>query len=305
MSLVQPITPHLWFDTQAREAAEFYTGVFPRSRVDSIVQLHDTPSGDCDVVSFALCGQPFMAISAGPLFKFNASVSFMVNFDPSRNPQAREHLDALWAALIEGGEALMPLDAYPFSPRYGWLRDRFGVQWQLILTDPSGEPRPDIMPSLMFAGAVCGKAEAAGRFYRSVFDGSRAGQIARYPENAAPDKAGSVMFSDFCLDGTWFVAMDSAHPHRDAVFSEAVSFIVTCRDQAEIDRYWAQLSSVPEAEQCGWCKDRFGVSWQISPIALGTLMMSGDQATIDRVTRAFLPMHKLDVAAIEAAGRGE
>lgn len=303
MSLVQPITPHLWFDTQAREAAEFYASVFPRSRIESIAQLHDTPSGDCDVVSFSLCGQPFMAISAGPLFKFNPSVSFMVNFDPSRDAQAREHLDALWAALIDGGEALMPIDAYSFSKRYGWLRDRFGVQWQLILTDPSGEPRPDIMPALLFTGAVCGKAEEAGAFYRSVFDGSRAGQLARYPEGMAPDKAGSVMFSDFCLDGTWFVAMDSAHPHK-ATFNEAVSFIVTCRDQAEIDRYWALLSSVPEAEQCGWCKDRFGLSWQITPQVLGELMASGDQAVVDRVTRAFLPMHKLDVAALEAAGRG-
>ena len=302
MSLVKPITPHLWFDTQAREAAEFYCSIFPDSRVESVVRLRDTPSGDCDVVSFALHRQPFMAISAGPLFKFNPSVSFIVNFDPAREPRAAARLDALWAKLIDGGQALMPLDAYPFSPRYGWVQDRFGLSWQLILAEPSAEPRPAIVPSLMFTGEVCGEAEEAGTFYRSVFDDSRAGQLVRYPEGSSPDRPGTVMYSDFRLGDTWFAAMDSAQAHGFS-FNEAISFMIHCRDQAEIDRYWAQLSSVPEAEQCGWCKDRYGLSWQVSPMVLDELMTSGDPATVDRVTRAFLDMKKLDVAAIEAAAR--
>ena len=304
MSLVKPITPHLWFDTQAREAAAFYCDLFPESQVDSVTTLHNTPSGDCDVVAFTLHGQPFMAISAGPMFTFNPSVSFFVNFDPSREPDAAARLERTWAALIDGGQALMPLDAYPFSKRYGWVQDRYGLSWQLILSDPDGDPRPPIVPSLLFTGEVCGKAEEAGAFYRSVFDGSQAGQLVRYPDGASPDAPGSVMFSDFRLGDTWFAAMDSAHPHGFG-FNEAISFVVTCRDQAEIDRYWAQLSSVPEAEQCGWCKDRFGLSWQITPAVLDELMTRGDRATVDRVTRAFLDMHKLDVAAIEKAGRGD
>ena len=304
MSLVKPITPHLWFDTQAREAAAFYCDLFPDSQVDSVTTLYDTPSGDCDVVAFTLHGQPFMAISAGPMFTFNPSVSFFVNFDPSREPDAAARLDRTWAALIDGGQALMPLDAYPFSKRYGWVQDRYGLSWQLILSDPDGDPRPPIVPSLLFTGEVCGKAEEAGAFYRSVLDGSTAGQLVRYPDGASPDAPGSVMFSDFRLGDTWFAAMDSAHPHGFG-FNEAISFVVSCRDQAEIDRYWAQLSSVPEAEQCGWCKDRFGLSWQIMPAVLDELMARGDRATVDRVTRAFLDMHKLDVAAIEKAGRGD
>jgi predicted 3-demethylubiquinone-9 3-methyltransferase (glyoxalase superfamily) len=302
MSLVTPITPHLWFDTQAREAAGFYCALFPDSRIESITTLHDTPSGDCDIVKFVLHGQPFMAISAGPLFKFNPSVSFMLNFDPSREDDARGRLDRTWAALIEGGEALMPLDAYPFSPRYGWVQDRFGLSWQLILSNPEGEERPPIVPALMFTGEVTGRAEEAGRYYRRVFDGSREGLNVPYPEGTAPDPDCKTMFSDFRLDQTWFVAMDSGRTH-DFGFNEAISFLVTCRDQAEIDRYWDQLSSVPAAEQCGWCKDRFGLSWQITPRILDELMTSGDQALVDRVTQAFLPMHKLDVAKIEAAAR--
>ncbi|HEY5851156.1 MAG TPA: VOC family protein [Lysobacter sp.] len=300
MSLAKPITPHLWFDKQAREAAEFYCSVFPQSKIDYIAQLRDTPSGDCDVVSFTLQGQPFMAVSAGPLFKFNPAVSFFVHFDPARDPQARVNLDRLWAALVEGGQALMPLDTYPFSEHYGWVQDRYGVSWQLMMTDPAGEPRPPIVPSLMFTGDVYGKAEEAGAFYRSVFDDSEAGRLVKYPAGMAADREGTVMYSDFRLGKGWFVAMDSGHPHGFG-FNEAISFMVTCRDQAEIDRYWAQLSSVREAEQCGWCKDRFGLSWQVTPLRMDEILASGDQAAINRATQALLPMHKLDAAAIEAA----
>lgn len=303
MTLARPITPHLWFDTQAKEAAGFYCSVFPDSRIDSVTVLHDTPSGDCDVVAFTLHGQPFMSISAGPLFAFNPSISFFINFDPSREPDAAARLDRTWAALVEGGQVLMELSEYPFSKRYGWLKDKYGVSWQLILTDPAGEPRPPIVPSLLFTGEVAGKAEDAGAFYRSVFEDSREGQLARYPEGSSPDKPGTVMFSDFRVGNTWFAAMDSAHPHQFA-FNESISFMVHCRDQAELDRYWAQLSSVPESEQCGWCKDRFGVSWQITPIVMDELMTSGDQAVVDRVMQAVLQMKKLDVAAIEKAARG-
>ncbi|MEZ0471656.1 VOC family protein [Luteimonas salinilitoris] len=86
--------------------------------------------------------------------------------------------------------------------------------------------------------------------------------------------------------------------------NEAISFMVHCRDQAEIDRYWEQLSAVSESEQCGWCKDRFGLSWQVTPVVLGEVMTSGDEETVARVTQAFLDMKKFDVAAIEAAAGG-
>ncbi|AXK72119.1 VOC family protein [Lysobacter sp. TY2-98] len=303
MSTVPPITPHLWFDTQAREAASFYCSVFPNSRIDHVTTLHDTPSGDCDLVSFTLAGQPFMAISAGPLFTFNPSVSFIVNFDPSQDPQAREHLDAAWSKLIDGGKALMPLDAYPFSPHYGWVEDRYGLSWQLILSNPQGEARPAIVPALLFTGDVVGRAKEASAFYRSVFEGSRDGRRVPYPAGMAPDREGTTMYSDFRVGPTWFAAMDSAHPHGFQ-FNEAVSFLVQCRDQAELDRHWLALSAVPQAEQCGWCKDRFGLSWQISSTRMQDLMTSGDQGVIDRVVRAFMPMKKIDIATLEAAAKG-
>jgi|WetSurMetagenome_2_1015567.scaffolds.fasta_scaffold01385_2 predicted 3-demethylubiquinone-9 3-methyltransferase (glyoxalase superfamily) len=299
------ITPHLWFDAQAVSAAEFYVSAFPNSKITSKTVLHDVPSptGDSEMVSFDLNGHPFMAISAGPLFAFNQSVSFMVNFDPSSDKNARDRLDGLWEKLYMNGTALMPLQEYPFSKRYGWVRDRFGLSWQLILSNPEGEYRPFIIPSLMFVGKVCGKAEEAGEFYRSVFKNSRPGMAARYGKDQLPDREGTLMFSDFMIENQWFAAMDSARMHGFA-FNEAVSFLVSCTAQEEIDYYWEKLSAVPEAEQCGWLKDKYGLSWQIVPSAMNEMMGNGTPEQIARMTKAFLPMKKFDVAKLRQAYEG-
>jgi predicted 3-demethylubiquinone-9 3-methyltransferase (glyoxalase superfamily) len=301
---MQQITPHLWFDTQAKEAAEFYTSVLPNSKIMHITTLHDTPSGDCDIVSFELAGQPFMAISAGPLFTFNPSVSFILNFDPSRDEQARAHLDRLWEQLEDAGTALMPLDSYPFSERYGWIQDRYGLSWQLMLTNPAGEERPFIIPELMFTQNNAGRAEEAIEFYGTVFKGSRRGMTARYPKGMDPEKEGTIMFADFSLLGSWFAAMDSAREHQFR-FNEAISLLVPCETQAEIDYYWEKLSADPQAEQCGWLKDQFGLSWQVWPTAIGEMMKHGTREQIDRITQAFLPMKKFDIAILQKAYEGK
>lgn len=308
---MQKIVPHLWFDKEAKEAAEFYTSIFPHSRVTNTTVLRDTPSGDCDIVSFELWGQSFMSISAGPLFQLNPSVSFIVNFDPllfkdSPSPEqaAREQLDTLWDKLSEGGTPIIPIDKYAFSHRYGWIQDKYGVTWQLMLTDPAGEPRPAIIPSLMFVGDNLGRAEEAISFYLSVFKDSKPGTIHRYGVNSAPDKEGHVMFADFMLENQWFGAMDSAHEHQFS-FNEAISLMVYCRDQNEIDYYWGKLSAVPEAEQCGWLKDKFGLSWQIVPERMDEMMATKDPARLKRVTEAFLPMKKFDLAELGRAYEGK
>jgi predicted 3-demethylubiquinone-9 3-methyltransferase (glyoxalase superfamily) len=287
-------TPHLWFDTQAQEAAELYTSLFEGSEITSIRTLRDTPSGDADVVSFVLSGQPFMAISAGPLFTFNPSVSFMV---PCDGP---EEVDRLWTGLIDGGSALMPLAEYPFSPRYGWVQDRYGLSWQIGQFPPAAQR---IVPALLFVGDVAGKAEEAIGLYTSVFDDAEVGQIQRYGAGAEPEREGTVMYADFALEGYGFAAMDSSFDHGFA-FNEAVSFMIHCDTQQEIDRYWESLSADPAAEQCGWLKDRFGLSWQVVPRALDRMMAEADDETLGRVTRAFLGMKKFDLAQLEAAYAG-
>lgn len=292
------IVPHLWYDKEAMEAAEFYTSIFPDSKIMNETTLHDTPSGDAGLVSFELWGQKFMAISAGPYFKFNPSVSFMVNFDPSQGQDASEKINEVWNKLSEGGTVLMPLDKYPFSEKFGWIQDKYGLSWQLILTNPEGEERPRILPSLLFVDDQCGRAEEAINFYLSLFKNSEQGLIARYPQGMEPDKEGTIMFSDFMLENQWFAAMDSALEHNFS-FNEAFSFMVYCNTQEEIDYYWEKLSAVPEAEKCGWLKDKYGVSWQIVPREMDEMMTNSTPEQIARVNNAILKMKKLDLAELQ------
>jgi len=309
---MQKIVPHLWFDKEAKEASDFYVSAFGNalgglhgeSKVTNISVIHDTPTGDCDIVSFMLAGFEFMAISAGPLFRFNPSVSFLLNFDPGKDPNARERLDALWKVLSEGGQVLMPLQKYDFSEHYGWVQDKYGVSWQLMLTNPDGEERPFLVPSLLFVTEGCDKAEEATDFYLSVFKDGKRGLLARYPGGMEPNKEGAVMFTDVMLAGQWFAAMDGSADMHKFAFNEAISFIVRCETQEEIDYYWGKLSAVPESEQCGWLKDRYGVSWQIVPTALGEMMSKGTPEQIARVTQAFLKMKKFDIAALKKAYEG-
>jgi predicted 3-demethylubiquinone-9 3-methyltransferase (glyoxalase superfamily) len=300
---MQKIIPHLWFDTQAKEAAQFYCEVFPNSKVLSTLTLRGTPGSDTDIVSFNLNGHDFMAISAGPLFQFNPSISFLLNFDPSQDDNAQQRLEELWSKLSDGGTTLMPLQEYPYSKLYGWVQDRYGVTWQLMLTDPAGEPRPFIIPSLLFSADNTNKAEAAMQYYLSVFKDTKPGTSARYAEDTGPAKKGSLMFADFMLENQWFAVMDSG-VEQPFTFNEAISLLINCDTQEEIDYYW-QLSAVPEAEQCGWLKDKYGVSWQASPVAMNDMMNNGTPEQLDRVTQAFLKMKKFNLAELEKAYRSE
>jgi len=278
----QKITPNLWFDGNAKNAVDFYVSLFSDSRTllttyypgsaeEGLADFQLGLAGKELTIDFELGKQLFTAINAGPDFKFNPSVSFMVNFDPSSDEQAREHLDELWGKLIDGGEALMELDVYPFSKWYGWVKDRYGLTWQLILTDPKGEARPFIVPSLMFTGQNTNHAEEAMNFYVSVFNDAKLGTQARYNEDTGPTRAGPRMIGRLMLGGQRGGAIDSG-VEQNFKFNEASSFAVSCKDQAEIDYFWEKLSRVPEAEACGWCKDQYGLSWQIVPENMVELM---------------------------------
>jgi predicted 3-demethylubiquinone-9 3-methyltransferase (glyoxalase superfamily) len=302
MANKQKITPYLWYDKEAREAAQLYTEAFSSaleggraSRIKSMATLHNTPSGDCDIPTIELWGYELTLISAGPYFKFTPAISLLVACG------TREQVDHLWARLSEGGKVLMELGEYPFSPRYGWTQDRYGLSWQLSLSREAA--RPGITPSLLFVGPQCGKAEDAIRFYTSVFPSSRVGDIQRHGPGQEPDRPGTVKYADFTLHDQGFAAMDSAHGH-DFAFSEAFSLMVHCDTQKEIDTYWGKLSSDPQSEQCGWLKDRYGVSWQITPSVLDRMLQDPDAKKVERVTQAFLQMKKFDLAALERAYEG-
>jgi len=237
-----------------------------------------------------------MAISAGPLFKFNPSISFHVKCE------TKDEVDAIWEKLSEGGTVLMELGEYPFSERYGWLNDKYGLSWQVIFAGQS-EIKQKITPVILYVGDVCGKAEEAVTFYVSVFHNAKVDAILRYGKGEEPDKAGTLKYAAFTLEGHEFGAMDSAHEHLFA-FNEAISFMVNCETQEEIDHYWDALTAVPKAEQCGWLKDKYGLSWQVVPTAMDQMMASADPKQMARVTEAFLKMKKFDLAELEKAYQG-
>jgi len=294
---MQKIVPHLWFDTQAVEAAEFYLSVFPDASMKKKTVLKNTPSGDTAIVSFELMGYSFMAINAGPYFKINPSISFHVKC------ATEEEVDAFWEKLLPGGKVMMELGAYPFSKRYGWVEDKFGVSWQIIHADQPFQQR--IVPSCLFTKDACGKAEEAINFYASVFHDAKIESISRYEEGESPvDKPGTIKYAQVMLENQEFTFMESAFNHEFS-FSEAISFVIHCKDQDEIDYYWEKLSAVPEAEQCGWVKDKFGISWQVVPMIMDQMMSEGSQEQIDRVTQAFLKMKKFDLKELEAAYSNE
>lgn len=294
---MQKITTHLWFDKEAKEAAAFYTSVFENSKMKDTTTLHNTPSGSVDMVTIELSGQEFTLLSAGPLFKFNPSVSFLVAC------QTKDEVDAVWEKLSEGGAALMELGEYPFSEKYGWTQDKYGLSWQVMFMGER-QIKQKITPTLMFVGEVCGKAEEAINLYASLFNNAKVGDILRYGRGEEPDKEGTVKHAAFTLLGQEFAAMDSARSHN-FTFNEAISLMVHCDTQAEIDYYWGKLTADPKAEQCGWLKDKYGLSWQIVPRVMDEMFKEKDEKKIARVTEAFLNMKKFDIDALKRAYEGE
>ncbi|MCF7804532.1 MAG: VOC family protein [Candidatus Marinimicrobia bacterium] len=295
----QKIIPHLWFDDQAEEAAEFYTSIFENSAIGNITHyveagqdVHGQEAGTVMTVEFEIEGYKMVGLNGGPHFTFNPSISFIVNCDTA------EEVDALWENLNKGGKALMPLDSYPFSDRYGWTADKFGVTWQIMKSRSGFEQK--IMPSLMFVNDQCGKAEEAIRFYTSVLDNSEVVNIAHYEENNEFQEKGTVMYADFRLEDQLFAAMDSAMEH-DFTFNEAISLLVQCDSQDEVDHLWEQFTAEGQEQQCGWLKDKYGVSWQIVPKQLYSLLRDGDREKGKRVTEAMLQMKKIEIANLEKA----
>lgn len=270
--------PCLWFDGQAKAAAQFYCSIFPES---SIIQ--ESPM----VVNWVLNGQRFMGLNGGPMFQLNASISVFANFDNQAS------LDAAWNQLIEGGSALMPIDKYPWSERYGWLKDKFGLTWQLMLSNNNL-----LLPSMLFSNTQFGNAQSAMQLYSSIFPSSGIDITELYgPEN--PDQAGKLMFGQMHVMDNPLIMMDGPGDHYFQ-FNEAFSMVVECANQTEIDHYWNSLiADGGQESMCGWLKDRFGVSWQIIPAALSKLMSHSNNG--QKVMEALLKMRKLIIADLEAA----
>jgi predicted 3-demethylubiquinone-9 3-methyltransferase (glyoxalase superfamily) len=269
------IYPCLWFDGNAREAADFYCSVFKGSKVKSENQL---------VVIFEAADQKFMLLNGGPMYKINPSVSFFVVC------KDENEIDEAWQKLLEEGKVLMPLDNYPWSKKYGWIQDRFGVNWQLSFSAPDVVSQK-FTPALLFTGDQCGRAEEAINYYISLFEDSSVLLVSKY-SGEENEIAGNINHAQFKLRNRIFMAMDSSRMHNFS-FNEGVSFVVECDDQKEIDHFWNNLTEGGEESQCGWLKDRFGVSWQIIPSILDKLMSDPEKSK--GVINAFLKMRKFEI----------
>ena len=242
------------------------------------------------VVNFELNGQKFMGLNGGPQFAFNPSISMFVI------SESDSEIDDLWKQLLEGGSVMMPLDKYDWSEKFGYLKDRFGLAWQ-IMKGKLSDVNQKITPTFLFTNEQYGRAESAVKFYTSVFPKSEINGILLYEDGDEQPK-GKVKHAQFALNGQVFMAMDGSGSH-DFAFNEALSFVVTCDTQEEIDTYWNKLSEGGSESMCGWLKDRFGVSWQIVPSVLGKLM--SDPAKSPRVMQAFLKMKKFDIEKLMEA----
>jgi len=269
------IYPCLWFNGNAREAAEFYCSVFDNMAISSDNNM---------VVMVESAGQKFMCLNGGPEYSINPSISFYVACE------TEAETDRLWEVLLEGGSVMMPIDKYDWSTKYGWLQDRFGVNWQLAFGSIS-EIGQKFTPVLMFTGKQNGRAEEAIHLYTSIFQESAIKGILRYSKGVN-EVEGAVQHAEFTLGKQLFMAMDSSLQHQFS-FNEAVSFVVECKNQDEIDYYWEKFTEGGEEVQCGWLKDKFGVSWQIVPMILSELM--SDPSRSERVINAFLKMKKFEI----------
>jgi predicted 3-demethylubiquinone-9 3-methyltransferase (glyoxalase superfamily) len=292
----------LWFDSEAAAAVAFYQSVFPDSAVHFTTyfgkegfEIHRRPAGSIMSINFQLFGTEFQAINGGPVFEINPSVSYFILCDTAAEA------NRYWDALQDGGKVLMPIDKYDWSERYGWVQDKYGLSWQIFTGAPNSAGQK-ICPSLMFTGAQHSRAEEAVHFYTSVFKNSHINGIQKYPPGGM-DPENTVMYAEFTLDGQVFTAMDSGMEHTFQ-FNEGISFIVNCTNQAEIDYYWDKLLVDGKASECGWLKDRFGMSWQVVPVQLDQMLTDPDPDKVARVTKAFLKMQKFDLQQLEDAFNG-
>lgn len=272
--MTTPVYTSIWYNGNAREAADFYCSLFPDSKI-----LSESPV----VVSLELCGTKVMGINGGPMFKVNPSISLFVTCD------SKDEADRLWNELVQDGDIFIPIDTYPWSERYGWLQDRFGMTWQ-ISSSGQKDGKYRIVPSMLFVGNTFGRAEEAIRFYSGIFAEATTLTMSKYPED--DPNSGKTLYSEFSLNGAEIIAMDGPGDHAYS-FNEGVSFVIECENQEEVDYYWEKLTDGGEESMCGWLKDRFGVSWQVVPKILIQLM--NDQEKAPKVAESFREMRKIEI----------
>ena len=276
------ITPCLWYNNQAREAANLYCAAFENAKITAQSPM---------VTAIDVNGQSLTLLDGGPMYKPNPSISFYYICEKA------DELDRAWNTLSKEGMVLMPLDKYPWSEKYGWINDKFGVSWQISLGKLS-DVGQKFTPCLMFVGKQYGRADEAITHYSSIFKNVNVEGILRYGKGESPDEEGRIKHAQISLNNQKFMLMESAAAHQFG-FSEGISLTILCDNQDEIDYYWEKLTESGQESMCGWLKDKFGVSWQIIPSIMGSIMT--DPAKAGKAAQAFMSMRKLNIEQIVQA----
>jgi len=276
------ITPCLWYNGQAQEAAALYCSVFTDAKITAQSPI---------VTAINVSGHSITLLDGGPMYKPNPSISFFYICEKE------DELNKIWNAFSKEGTVLMPLDKYPWSEKYGWINDKFGISWQISLGKIS-DVGQKITPCLMLTDKQYGRADEAIAHYSSIFKNVKIDGILRYGANELPDQEGKVKHAQFALNDQKFMIMESAAPHN-FTFTEGISLTIHCETQKEIDYYWEKLTESGAESMCGWLKDKFGVSWQIIPTVLNKIM--SDPAKAGKAAQAFMAMRKLNIEQIVQA----
>ena len=287
------ITPFLWYVNNAEEAVKYYTSIFKKSKTGTIRKYTEAsasasgmPKGSTMTVDFELEGQKFAAINGGPNFAtFSPATSFFVTC------KDKKEVDTLWKKLSNGGQVRMARDKYPWSERYGWCSDKFGLDWQIMM----GESTQKITPCLLFVGKRFGTAEKAIKDYLSTFKNSKTIMLEKYGKNEP--NAGAVKHARISLNGYEMILMDGPGSHAFD-FTGAISFIVRCKTQKDIDHYWKKLTKGGQELPCGWLQDKHGIVWQIDPENIEELLEKSQ-----KVWQAMCVMKKLDIKKLEEAAK--
>jgi predicted 3-demethylubiquinone-9 3-methyltransferase (glyoxalase superfamily) len=270
----QRIYPCLWFNKEAREAVEYYSGIF-----SNFIALKQNEF----VSTFEINGCKFMAINGGPHYKMNPAVSYFVYCGGD------QEIDRLYKALIHGGDIIMPLDKYAWSPRYACIIDKFGVSWHLDVEEINNSQK--IVPTLLFVNEKNLMVGDAVEFYSTIFENSKILLKAPYPPNTGmPDDA--ILFAQYKLLNVVINSMSSTM-HHDYDFTPGNSLVIECSHQDEIDYYWEKLGEGGKYSRCGWLTDKFGLSWQIIPDFLTEL--TTDPIKGPKVVEAFMQMTKFEI----------
>lgn len=275
------IYPCIWCNNNAIEMANFYISVFPNTEIIDQNKW---------VVVLKMKGQHIMLLNGGDTFKPNPSISLMYL------SVSEQEIESIYNKISIGGKDLMALDSYPFSSKYAWVEDKYSVSWQLI-TANQVDIVQTVVPTLMFIGNNNGKAEEAIDYYTSVFANSQKRGISRYTGSEGENE-GNIQHAEFIINNYLLMIMDSSYPHAFE-FTGGVSLVVECKNQEEVDYYWNKLTTDGgEENMCGWLRDKYGVSWQITPTIMKDILLKSP-----KVMEVMMTMKKLEIKPLMEAAK--